>query len=163
MKKIILSLVLVTIIGAVPISCGTRNVKGRIENYKSSTSVQDSGSVKTEQTEQKTDSSDKQVNTNKTDEKQDYRIRELFYENGTLKERISELLSSKSTDLSTERERRTITTYTMMVSHIQYRHFKNIDITTRVKVKETESKRNGLYWLIGVGVLGGIVLGRIKF
>lgn len=83
-------------------SCGVRKVendKSKIEGSEKE-SIKSEGSVKKE--ELTTENKETKEVKDKSDEKQEKRVIELFFENGVLKERITEFINSKSTDKSTK-------------------------------------------------------------
>lgn len=153
-NKVIAVMVLMLVI----VGCGTRKVATDISKSKSNEtekSVNTGGVVKETKEDSKTETTDQ---TAKTDEKQESRTRELFDENGKLKERITELINSKSADNSSKKSSavlvRNINTDSVFTNTI----YRVKTITIKEKSKDVAASKNGTYWLIGVVCVIGLVL-----
>lgn len=145
------------------IGCGTRKASTQIAkvDIKDKSEQISTGSSSTES--KATGSTETNEQLAKTDEKQESRTRELYDENGKLKERITELINSKSADnskrLSVGRydiNTRVNTAYTNTI-------YRTVTIHTKDKEKTVTSNRNGLYTLLfGIGVVAILCFGAYK-
>lgn len=154
---------LITLAILLCIGCGTRkatvnlsktDVKEESKEVSSgSTSAESNSTGSTKTTEQ----------TAKTDEKQESRTTERFDSLGRVKERITELINSKSADNSKRSSvgryninTRVNTAYTNTI-------YRTITIHTKDKEKTVTSNRNGLYtMLFGLGVVAILCYGAYK-
>lgn len=146
---------LITLAILLCIGCGTRKSSINLSktNVKEESKEVSSGSSNTESKSTASTETNEQVA--KTDEKQESRTRELYDENGKLKERITELINSKSADNSKRSAKSSyeITTTVKMV--ITQTKLRTLNIHTKDKQKSTTTNRNGLYYLLGVlGIIG---------
>lgn len=154
-------LIFVLIIGM--LGCGTRKATVNLSktDVKEESKEVSSGNTSTESKSTVSMETNEQVA--KTDEKQESRTRELYDENGKLKERITELINSKSADNSKRSSvgrydinTKTNTAYTNTI-------YRTLTIHTKDKEKTVTSNRNGLYtMLFGIGVVGILCYGAYK-
>jgi len=137
------------------IGCGTRKAVVDLQTVKTKdeAKTEATGSVSKQSEANKQSGTDEQLA--KTDEKQESRTRELFDENGKLKERITELINSKSVDNSKRNTYNREIITTRSDSAFKVTTYRLVTITSKDKKKTTTTDRNGLYWLIGaVCVIG---------
>lgn len=140
---------LITLTILLCVGCGTRKATTQISktDTKEVSKEVSSGSTSTSSTSSASTETNEQ--TAKTDEKQESRKRELYDENGKLKERITELINSKSADNSKRSSvgrydinTKTNTAYTNTI-------YRTVTIHTKDKSKAVTSDRNGWYYAIG--------------
>lgn len=151
----LIRLFLYSFIAMVPIACGTRKANTNTQNFEQQETDKQSSSGQVKTGESNTTTEQTTTQNNKVDEQQEKRVRELFNENGTLKERITELLNKKSTDNSTSSKSSTQTRYVWMDSTFNKTIYRTRTITIKVKEKEVDRSNNGWYWVVGVlGIVG---------
>lgn len=132
-------------------ACGSRKAAVDIQKDKTeqSTKEESKGQVtkETGQSEE-TKTTDKSTDTN---EQQNSYTREVFNENGTLKERITELLNSKRVIQNDITINRTFRAYVFTDSTFHVTRTQKQVVTHYTKQKTTN--RNSSIWLVVVGVL----------
>lgn len=139
-------------------SCGVRKVNTSKESSKNVDENKESSTGTTSKTSINTDESTTKEQVAKSDEKQESKITELFYENGMLKERITELINSKTTDNSTKDGKSLKTKINRVDSTFNNRYYKLITITERKKTKDTDSDNSFVTNIGGPWVVGFIAL-----
>ena len=137
------------------VGCGTRKASLNLSktDVKEESKDVSTGSSNTESKYKGSTETNEQIA--KTDEKQESRTTERFDSAGRVKERITELINSKSADNS-KRSNKSIyeitTTVKMVITQTKLR---TLNIHTKDKQKSTTTNRNGLYYLLGVlGTVG---------
>ena len=158
MRSTLIALAILLFVG-----CGTRKASVNLSktDVKEESKEVSSGSTYTSSTSSASTETNEQIA--KTDEKQESRTRELYDENGKLKERITELINSKSADNSKRSSfgrydinTRVNTAYTNTI-------YRTVTIHTKDKQKAVTSNRNGLYtMLFGLGVVAILCYGAYK-
>lgn len=144
--------------------CGTR--KSAVDTFKANSEIKEGskseGSVTKETVTSESKESTEQ-NSN-TDEKQEQRITELFYENGMLKERVTELLNSKSTNNSSSDRKSLKTSVNRIDSIFNNTLYKTVTITIKEKHKVVDADKSIVANVGGWGVvisLGVVCIGAI--
>jgi len=150
---IIFLIFLYIILAMVASSCGARKAQSSVVNSKDEQSDKSTSVGNVSSQTSKGDSTVTKTQTAKVDEKQESKITELFNENGTLKQRITELLNSKSTDNSYSQQKSVKWLYLRVDSNFNNTHYITRTITIHTKDKKTDANNNALYWsLFGLGV-----------
>lgn len=131
------------------VGCGTRKATVNVSktDVKEESKEVSTGSSNTESKSTASQESNEQIA--KTDEKQESRTTERFDSAGRVKERITELINSKSADNSKRSSvgrydinTKTNTAYTNTI-------YRTVTIHTKDKEKAVTSNRNGWYYAIG--------------
>lgn len=135
-------------------SCGVRKTSGTKESFKGASENKESSTGTTSKTSTNTDESSTKEQVAKSDEKQESKITELFYENGVLKERITELINSKATDNSTKDSKSIKTKINRVDSNFTNTNYRKVLITEHKKTKDTDSDKSfvtnvGGPWMVG--------------
>lgn len=153
--KLIIRLALYFAIAIVP-ACGSRKAAVSIQKDKTeqTTKVESKGRL-TKESEQSEETKTTDKSTDVT-ERQDTYTREIFNENGTLKERITELLNSRRVIQNDITINRTFRAYVFTDSTFHVTRTQKQVVTHFVKDKTTN--RNSSIWLVVVGV-AGLLLG----
>jgi len=157
MKNLLHSLILLALYCAIAlVACGTRKVATEITENKATQDVNIKEQVN-EQSGATTKATDTQTDqTEKVEEKQEYRITELFNENGSLRSRIKELLNSKSTDNSSSTRNRTFDETRYRLVNMERMIDTKRTVTSYEKKKTTSSER---YGFSVIGLVLGIAFG----
>lgn len=139
-------------------SCGTRKVENQ-SNSQSQTSKEER-KTNTEVTKESSseEKNESQETNQKSDEKQESRVRELFDENGKLKERITELINSKSSDNTNKINKTNITKRNRVDSVFNITHYKFIEIKEKSKLKNTDADKTVVKNIGGPWVMIVIVI-----
>lgn len=135
-------------------SCGTRRATVDINKFSEASKEQSDskGQVKKESSSESTKSSEEKANV--VDEKQEQRTREIFDENGKLKERITELLNSKKTDNSSKSSMSKDVLRVNTDSVFNNTIYKTRTITKYVKAKDVEADKSVIGNFSIWGILG---------
>lgn len=140
-------------------SCGVRRSNSDKESSKAVDESKESSKGNTSKESSSSEEQSSKDKTDKQDEKQESRVRELFYENGMLKERITELINSKSSDNSTKEQNSRKTLYSRVDSVFTTTIIKKITLTERKKTKDVESDKTVVANLGGQwSLLAGIII-----
>lgn len=133
--------------------CGTRKSAVNIDKSREVVKEQTKELVKESSTTEGSKKVEEEEKTDKEDESLNKKVTELFYENGALKERITELSKQKSTDNSSK-SKRSLEGFKITQNTIEYKTVDKLrTITKYVKVKNTEQSSKN--W----STMAGIVLG----
>lgn len=132
------------------LGCGTRKASTDISKSETKDIAKEESKGATSKENKQIIESDTNEQLSKSDEKQESRVTELFFENGMLKERITELINSKSLDNSKRSENNTILMHTRTDSVFNNTIYRDRTITIKEKSKAVTTDRNGLYWFLGV-------------
>lgn len=149
-----------TIIALVPVGCGTRKVATSINNTEQKDVTEDTSKGNVTKDSGNSENSGNSVANNLVNEKQEQRIREMFDTTGVLRERITELLNSKSTDNTISNSYIVKTAYSHTDSVFNNTHYIDRTITIHTKEKAVTANRNGLYML---GAFGLLILGVLAW
>lgn len=155
--------VFLLIVIAMVSSCSSRKVQTDLfkATESSKEEVSSKGKVKKESGSEGLKTSVEQKNT--VDEKQEQRVREVFDENGKLKERITELLNSKKTDNSSKTKTKKLYVYNNTDSTFNNTIYRTRTITIKEKSKGIDANNNALYWTLGIIGVAGVILVFIYF
>ncbi|WP_298845521.1 hypothetical protein [uncultured Clostridium sp.] len=133
--------------------CGARKVETSINKTTDKYSDKMTSEGVVSKTNSSVDSSSLVSKINKGDESKESRVTELFNENGTLKQRITELLNRKSFDTSQFVQKSVKTLYINTDSTFNNTHYITRDINHYIKDKKSDANNNSLYlMLFGLGV-----------
>jgi len=154
---------LITLAILLCVGCGTRKATVNLSKTDVKEEYKEVSSGNTSTSSTSTGSTETSEQVAKTDEKQESRTRELYDENGKLKERITELINSKSADKSKRSSvgrydinTNTNTAYTNTI-------YRTVTISDKDKSKATDTNNKPLYWMIfGVVAFGILVYGGYK-
>lgn len=151
MKHTLTRLALYCAIALVP-ACGSRKASVSIQKDKTEQTTKEESKVqvtKESGQSEETKTTDKSTDTS---EQQESRIREIFNENGTLKERITELLNSRRVIQNDITINRTFRAYVFTDSTFHVTRTQKQVVAHYVKEKTTN--RNSIIWLVVVGISG---------
>lgn len=144
--------------------CGTRNKTGETTKSKNEHTEKSSSEGKVTKESSSSEENSSSTKNDKSDELQEQRVIELFFENGVLKERITELINSKSVDKSTKDRKSLKNQRTTVDSVFTNKTYKTVLITDYKKKVDVESDKTvatnfGGSWFLILAVV--IVVGAI--
>lgn len=148
-------LLLWIIIALIPLSCGTRKSVTKIEKNAEIVTVKEESKGQVKKVEEKKEVVKEVAKVEKKDENKTVVVTELFNDNGMIKSRVKEVNVNKSTNNTSNSKSLLKTLYKNTDSVFNNHYYHNTEITKYIKDKAVTTDRNGLYWMLGIiGVIG---------
>ncbi len=135
-------------------SCGTRKVNQETNINQQSSYQKNEGSGSNALNSNTSINSSITQNNDKLNESQSRKIREIYSENGSLKERITELLNTKSIDKSTTITKVVTVAKMRLLQKYWYRDITKNEITTIYKTRIVDRDST---WVANIGGIWGIL------